>query len=285
MPLNKKGKKIMKSMKDQYGSKRGEKVFYASMNKGNIRGVEKMKNGGLGKRFGPPPKKGPDSQGLQVTKLQGGGMDMGNAASQAKSASMGNASSAKSTSPSRTVGGGNRPNPHTPSGTSIETPVTQRQLQRSRNFQQQQQNAIGQRALDTHQVGKVPFFVPGSAFINVIQPLRQKSFEKNREYFQKNVAGKQGFQNTLTDYKRYISGRGTGDLDAMGRPTVRNDRTDNLNTPFTQKINSTLETQDNLPIGRRSITPYKFDFQYRDGGLVRGSGKVLKGKVKKTRIY
>ena len=41
MPLNKKGKKIMKSMKKQYGKKRGETVFYASKNKGTIKGVEK----------------------------------------------------------------------------------------------------------------------------------------------------------------------------------------------------------------------------------------------------
>ena len=41
MPLNKKGKKIMKSMKDQYGEKEGKAVFYASKNKGTIRGVEK----------------------------------------------------------------------------------------------------------------------------------------------------------------------------------------------------------------------------------------------------
>ena len=43
MPLNKKGKKIMKSMKKQYGEKRGEPVFYASKNKGVIKGVEKAK--------------------------------------------------------------------------------------------------------------------------------------------------------------------------------------------------------------------------------------------------
>ena len=41
MPLNKKGKKIMKSMKDQYGEKEGKAVFYASKNKGTISGVEK----------------------------------------------------------------------------------------------------------------------------------------------------------------------------------------------------------------------------------------------------
>ena len=43
MPLNKKGKKIMKSMRKQYGKKRGETVFYASKNKGVIKGVEKKK--------------------------------------------------------------------------------------------------------------------------------------------------------------------------------------------------------------------------------------------------
>ena len=40
MPLTKKGRKIMASMKDQYGDKQGEKVFYASRNKGTISGVE-----------------------------------------------------------------------------------------------------------------------------------------------------------------------------------------------------------------------------------------------------
>jgi|GEM_PF-1414487 len=72
MPLNKKGKKILKSMKEQYGSD-AEKVFYASKNKGVIKNVEKKMGGGLsgGKRFGPPPLKGPDSQGLM---LKDGGM-------------------------------------------------------------------------------------------------------------------------------------------------------------------------------------------------------------------
>jgi hypothetical protein len=45
MPLNEKGRKIMKSMKKQYGKKRGETVFYASKNKGVIKGVEKKKKG------------------------------------------------------------------------------------------------------------------------------------------------------------------------------------------------------------------------------------------------
>ena len=47
MPLTNKGKKIMKSMKGQYGKKEGEKVFYASRNKGTIKGVEKANKGKL----------------------------------------------------------------------------------------------------------------------------------------------------------------------------------------------------------------------------------------------
>jgi hypothetical protein len=41
MPLTKKGEKIMKAMKKEYGSKRGKSVFYASFNKGIIKGVTK----------------------------------------------------------------------------------------------------------------------------------------------------------------------------------------------------------------------------------------------------
>ena len=47
MPLTDKGKKIMKSMKGQYGKKEGEKVFYAARNKGPIKGVERASKGKL----------------------------------------------------------------------------------------------------------------------------------------------------------------------------------------------------------------------------------------------
>jgi|TARA_R100001129_G_scaffold72848_1_gene49635 hypothetical protein len=41
MPLTKKGKKIKAAMEKQYGKKEGKTVFYASANKGTIKGVEK----------------------------------------------------------------------------------------------------------------------------------------------------------------------------------------------------------------------------------------------------
>lgn len=43
MPLNKKGKKIMSAMKKEYGAKKGKSIFYASANKGTIKGVKKAK--------------------------------------------------------------------------------------------------------------------------------------------------------------------------------------------------------------------------------------------------
>lgn len=46
MPLTKKGKKIMSAMKSEYGPKEGESVFYASKNKGTIKGVERKAQGG-----------------------------------------------------------------------------------------------------------------------------------------------------------------------------------------------------------------------------------------------
>jgi hypothetical protein len=41
MPLTKKGEKIKAAMKESYGKEKGERVFYASENKGIIKGVAK----------------------------------------------------------------------------------------------------------------------------------------------------------------------------------------------------------------------------------------------------
>lgn len=43
MPLTEKGKKIKAAMEDFYGKERGERVFYASINKGTIKGAEKWR--------------------------------------------------------------------------------------------------------------------------------------------------------------------------------------------------------------------------------------------------
>lgn len=43
MPLTKKGSKIKEAMEKEYGEEKGEKVFYASQNKGVITGTHKAK--------------------------------------------------------------------------------------------------------------------------------------------------------------------------------------------------------------------------------------------------
>ena len=43
MPLNAKGTKIRSAMRKEYGAKKGDRVFYASENKGTIKGVTKSK--------------------------------------------------------------------------------------------------------------------------------------------------------------------------------------------------------------------------------------------------
>lgn len=48
MPLTKKGAKIKRAMEKEYGKDRGDRVFYASANKGIVKGVRK----GKGKRKG-----------------------------------------------------------------------------------------------------------------------------------------------------------------------------------------------------------------------------------------
>ena len=39
MPLTKKGKKILAKMREKYGKERGDRIFYASINKKTIKGV------------------------------------------------------------------------------------------------------------------------------------------------------------------------------------------------------------------------------------------------------
>lgn len=45
MPMTKKGKAIKKAMQDTYGEMKGERVFYASQNKGVIKGTHRKSKG------------------------------------------------------------------------------------------------------------------------------------------------------------------------------------------------------------------------------------------------
>lgn len=43
MPLTEKGKKVKRAMRKQYGPEKADEVFYASINKGKIKGAEKKR--------------------------------------------------------------------------------------------------------------------------------------------------------------------------------------------------------------------------------------------------
>ena len=72
-----------------------------------------------------------------------------------------------------------------------------------------------------------PEFVPsvvGTVFSKV---LGEKTFNVNKEYYTRNVIGKtnpktgKAYGGTVEDFKTYMKGRGSGDLDAMGRTINR----------------------------------------------------------------
>lgn len=50
MPLTEKGHKILAAMGKEYGAKKGKSVFYASINKGTVKGAEVKKAAPKGKK-------------------------------------------------------------------------------------------------------------------------------------------------------------------------------------------------------------------------------------------
>ena len=47
--------------------------------------------------------------------------------------------------------------------------------------------------------------------------IAKKGFETNKAYYEKNVIGKNNFTKSIDSYKSYMSKRGSGEIDAMGR--------------------------------------------------------------------
>ena len=74
-----------------------------------------------------------------------------------------------------------------------------------------------------------PEFVPSVVGTIFSKVLGEKTFNVNKEYYTKNVIGKtnpktgQAYGGTVEDFETYMKGRGSGDLDAMGRTINRND--------------------------------------------------------------
>lgn len=68
----------------------------------------------------------------------------------------------------------------------------------------------------------VPPYIPFSGAINVLGNLLGGfGYEKNKEFFQENVAGKKGYGYGYDDFKQYMQDRGLDKVDAYGNPVVR----------------------------------------------------------------
>ena len=97
--------------------------------------------------------------------------------------------------------------------------------------------------LSNYKVKKVPVIIPGSTILNKVTKYRQKSFEGNKNYFRENVVGKLGYEDTLDSYKNYMTKRGAGTADAMGRTISNGSGNGNTQPGITKNIGgSTIQT-------------------------------------------
>jgi hypothetical protein len=204
----------------------------------------------IGKKSGPPPKKGPASQGIQ--KLRGGGEYQGGSAS----------SSSGSKSSGSTSSGGGR-----------DLGYQQRGMSKSDYAKSTQTQNFGGRDSKTNTVTARP----GPTRLPVIGPttyLANKFLEAryNRKNLQEQKKEDVLGGEMLTQGKKIAPAPMGGGRDNGGPQPIQLSQT---------KVAST----STVPIPLMKVQPKTFDFEYKEGGLVRGSGKVLKGRVKKAKIY
>jgi hypothetical protein len=73
--------------------------------------------------------------------------------------------------------------------------------------------------------------------------LAEKGFYANKAYYEKNVIGKNNFTKSIDSYKDYMSKRGSGEIDAMGRTIANGSGNSNTQPGITKNIGgSTIQT-------------------------------------------
>ncbi len=111
-------------------------------------------------------------------------------------------------------------------------------------------DAVGRSNLDNLKVAKVPVGVPFSTILNAGQKFRQKTLDKNVEYFKGLKSRNPNLKYDLTDegYKSYMKDRLDGKITASGNvnPGYGRDRDDNIQT---QKVvgGQTILTKTKTP--------------------------------------
>ena len=89
-----------------------------------------------------------------------------------------------------------------------------------------------------------PKFVPSIlAKALDVTGIAKKTFEINKAYYEKNVIGKNNFTKSIDSYKDYMSKRGRGEIDAMGRAISGGGNGGNTQPGITKNIGgNTIQT-------------------------------------------
>jgi hypothetical protein len=83
----------------------------------------------------------------------------------------------------------------------------------------------------------------GSILAIALGGIGKKGFETNKAYYEKNVIGKNNFTKSIDSYKDYMSKRGSGEIDAMGRAISGGGNGGNTQPGITKNIGgSTIQT-------------------------------------------
>jgi len=111
--------------------------------------------------------------------------------------------------------------------------------------------------------GKVPAFIPYSGAINTGINLLSgfigsPGFEKNKDFFADNVAGKYGYGYGYDDYKEYMQDRMAGKVNAYGRTLTNAERGGNDNNIGIASIQPIVPlTEDQEPGEETPMTDYE----------------------------
>jgi hypothetical protein len=222
----------------------------------------------IGKKSGPPPKKGPASQGvtlksgIKVLKAKGG-MDASQADFGGGTPGPGDTGGSGGFEKGFTDQFGVKGSP-TSTG-NVKTPPS------------------GNKGFTMPPVSKVGLAIAG---LKAIENQRRAKRAKG-EFF---TSSKKIMPVTRDFYK--VEGRplqtqiGSPDKDYLKATGVTGTKGTFYETPGNDNQQPIkIPPTSTVPIPLMKVKPKTFDFEYKDGGLVRGSGKVLKGRVKKARIY
>jgi len=148
----------------------------------------------------------------------------------------------KNYSPQKTT---TRPNPHTDSGSSTTTTVSSKRMKTAKK---EYDDATGRARLDNLKVKKVPVGAPFSIILNAGQGARQKTLDKNVDFFKNDPRTRKAREKygvTDTGYKSYMKDRLDGKIDAAGNVNVNYGRDNDGNVQQKKVVGgSTILTKE-----------------------------------------